>query len=80
MFPRDPRLDDLSLVQVGYHDMSQRLIRKVRYPDSKGIQTIIDQLAKTRPEMKDLDPNDFVAPSILREIEDSGFVNKLYEN
>jgi NitT/TauT family transport system substrate-binding protein len=74
------RLDDLSLVQVAYDEMSQRLIRRVPYPDAAGIQTIIDQLAKTRPQMKNLNPNDFIDPSILKEIEDSGFVKKLYGN
>jgi hypothetical protein len=74
------RLDDMSLVQTSYDEMSQRLIRRVPYPDREGIQTIIDQLAKTRPQMKNLNPSDFVDPSILKEIEDSGFVKKLYGN
>jgi len=74
------RLDDLSLVQVAYDEMSQRLIRRVPYPDREGIQTIIDQLAKTRPQMKNLNPTDFIDPSILKEIDDSGFVKKLYGN
>ncbi len=74
------RLDDMSLVQTSYDEMSQRLIRRVPYPDAAGIQTIIDQLAKTRPQMKNLNPNDFIDPSILKEIEDSGFVKKLYGN
>src|SRR4029077_12603066 len=74
------RLDDLSLVQGAYDEMSQRLIRRVPYPDREGIQTIIDQLAKTRPQMKNLNPGDFIDPSILKEIEDSGFIKKLYGN
>ena len=74
------RLDDLSLVQTSYDEMSQRLIRRVPYPDREGIQTIIDQLAKTRPQMKNLNPGDFIDPSILKEIEDSGFIKKLYGN
>jgi ABC-type nitrate/sulfonate/bicarbonate transport system substrate-binding protein len=74
------KLDDLSLVQVAYDEMAQRLIRRVPYPDREGIQTIIDQLAKTRPQMKSLNPSDFIDPSILKEIEDSGFVKKLYGN
>jgi ABC-type nitrate/sulfonate/bicarbonate transport system substrate-binding protein len=74
------RLDDLSLVQVAYDEMSQRLIRRVPHPDREGIQTIIDQLAKTRPQMKNLNPSDFIDPTILKEIEDSGFVKKLYGN
>ena len=74
------RLDDLSLVQASYDEMSQRLIRRVPYPDREGIQTIIDQLAKTRPQMKSLNPSDFIDPSILKEIEESGFIKKLYGN
>jgi ABC-type nitrate/sulfonate/bicarbonate transport system substrate-binding protein len=74
------RLDDMSLVQTSYDEMSQRLIRRVPYPDREGIQTIIDQLAKTRPQMKNLNPGDFIDPSILKEIEDSGFIKKLYGN
>jgi hypothetical protein len=56
------------------------LIRRVPHPDREGIQTIIDQLAKTRPQMKNLNPGDFIDPSILKEIEDSGFIKKLYGN
>lgn len=74
------RLDDLSLVQGAYDEMAQRLIRRVPYPDREGIQTIIDQLAKTRPQMKNLNPSDFIDPTILKEIDDSGFVKKLYGN
>src|SRR5262249_43936429 len=74
------RLDDLSLVQVAYDEMSQRLIRRVPYPDREGIQTIIDQLARTPPHMKNLNPADFIDLSILKQIEDSGFVKKLYGN
>ena len=74
------RVDDLSLVQVSYDEMSQRLIRSTPHPDREGIQTIIDQLAKTRPQMKNLNPGDFIDPSILKEIEDSGFIKKLYGN
>jgi len=74
------RMDDMSLVQTAYDEMSQRLIRRVPYPDREGIQTIIDQLAKTRPQMKNLNPSDFIDASILKEIEDSGFIKKLYGN
>jgi len=74
------RLDDLSLVQVSYDEMSQRLIPRVPYPNREGIQTIINQLALTRPQMKSLNPSDFIDPSILKEIEDSGFIKKLYGN
>ena len=72
------RLSDLSIMQSIYDDYSQRLTPALPYPTPAGIQTIIDQLAKTRPQAKGLNPNDFIDASIMKEIEDSGFVKRLY--
>ena len=72
------RLDDVSLMQSAYDEYSKKLIRAVPYPNPEGIQIIIDQLAKSRPQAKSLNPNDFIDPTILREIEESGFVKRLY--
>ena len=72
------RLNDVSLMRSIHDEYAQRLIRKVPYPSTEGIQTIIDQLAKTRPQAKTLNPNDFIDPTILREIDASGFVTQLY--
>ena len=73
------RLDDLSLMQNVYEEYAQRLIRAVPYPSPEGIQIILDYLAKSRPQAKTLNPNDFIDSSILKEIEDSGFVKRLYK-
>jgi hypothetical protein len=72
------RLTDLSIMESIYEDYSQRLIPALPYPTSAGIQTIIEHLAKTRPQAKGLSPNDFIDASILKEIEESGFVKQLY--
>jgi ABC-type nitrate/sulfonate/bicarbonate transport system substrate-binding protein len=74
------RLTDLSVMQSIYGDYSHRLIPAVPYPTAQGIQTIIDHLGKTRPQAKALNPHDFIDPSILKEIEESGFVKRLYGN
>lgn len=74
------RMSDISLMNETYDDYAQRLIPTVPYPSAAGIQTIIDHLAKTRSEAKGLKPGDFIDTSILKEIEDSGFVKKLYAN
>jgi NitT/TauT family transport system substrate-binding protein len=73
------RLSDISVMQSVYEEYSKRLIRSVPYPSAEGIQTIINQLAKTRPQAQGLNPNNFIDPTILREIEESGFVKRLYE-
>ena len=71
-------MSDLSIMQSIYDDYSQRLIPAVPYPTPAGIQTIIDQRAKTRPQAKGVNSNDFIDASIMKEIEDSGFVKRLY--
>jgi ABC-type nitrate/sulfonate/bicarbonate transport system substrate-binding protein len=72
------RMSDVSVMNETYDDYAQRLIPAVPYPTAAGIQTIIDHLAKTRPEAKSLKPQDFIDLSILKEVEDSGLVKKLY--
>jgi NitT/TauT family transport system substrate-binding protein len=72
------RLENVSVMRSIHDEYAQRLIRNVPYPSPEGIQTIIDQLAKTRPQAKTLNPDDFIDPTILREIDASGFVKQLY--
>lgn len=72
------RLTDMSIMESIYEDYSHRLIPAVPYPTAAGIQTIIDHLAKTRPQAKGLSPSDFIDPSVLKEIDDGGFVRQLY--
>jgi hypothetical protein len=38
----------------------------------------LDQLAKTRPQVKKFTPNELIDGSVLKEIEQSGFVKQLY--
>jgi len=63
-----------------YDDYSQRLVPAVPDPTTPGMQTIIDHQAKTRPEAKGLKPIDFIDALTLKEIEESGFIKKLYAN
>ncbi|HMA81113.1 MAG TPA: hypothetical protein VKR81_09495, partial [Candidatus Binatia bacterium] len=49
-------------------------------PTVDGIRTILTELSTTVPAAKNADPEQFVAYKIMREIEASGFVKRLYEN
>ncbi|HEV8344460.1 MAG TPA: ABC transporter substrate-binding protein [Candidatus Binatia bacterium] len=72
------RLDDISVMLTAYDEYSQKYIPAVPHPSPEGIQTILNQLAKTRPEVKKFTPKDLIDPTILKEIEESGFVKRLY--
>jgi NitT/TauT family transport system substrate-binding protein len=51
---------------------------RVPYPDVEDMKLGLVQVAETNPRARGADPKDFVDPRLLREIEASGFVKRLY--
>ena len=49
------------------------------YPSLRGVETVLGFIEKDNPKAKAADPKSFVDDSLLWEIEQSGFVKKLYE-
>jgi hypothetical protein len=48
------------------------------YPSLKGIKALIDLAAHEKPELKNVAPERFVNTTILKEVDDSGFIDRLY--
>jgi NitT/TauT family transport system substrate-binding protein len=71
------RLGDAALVDETYRHY-QELIPKVPYPDPKGIQTVLNEIARKDPKAKGLKPDAFADTRLLKELEASGLVQKLY--
>jgi NitT/TauT family transport system substrate-binding protein len=63
-------------------DETQRVyaaaFERIPYPTAEDMKLGITQVAETNPRAKGADPKDFVDARLLREIEASGFVKKLY--
>jgi NitT/TauT family transport system substrate-binding protein len=51
---------------------------RVPYPDPEDMKLGLTQVSETNPRARGADPRDFVEPRLLREIEASGFVKRLY--
>lgn len=51
----------------------------IPYPSLRGVETVLGFIEKDNPKAKTADPKSFVDDSLLREIEQSGLVKKLYE-
>ena len=49
------------------------------YPTADGVKTMLDDMARANPKAGAADPNQFVDLSLVREIENSGFIKKLYK-
>ncbi len=51
----------------------------VPYPSLRGVETVLGFVEKDNPKAKCAEPKSFVDDSLLREIEQSGFIKKLYD-
>ena len=70
--------DDKS-VQESYNEIVAKLTLKVPYPTERGIQLYLDQLKIKNPKAAQAKPSDFTDLSFLKELEASGFIEKLYK-
>ena len=59
--------------------MTAKYYEQVPYPSLRGVETVLGFVEKDNPKAKGADPKAFVDDSLLREIEQSGFVKKLYD-
>jgi NitT/TauT family transport system substrate-binding protein len=53
-------------------------LERVPYPDIEVMKLGLTQVAETNPRVRGVDPKEFVDARLLREIEASGFVKRLY--
>ncbi len=51
---------------------------RVPYPDPEDLKLALTQVSESNPRARGADPRDFIEPRLLREIEASGFVKRLY--
>ncbi|MEK6600848.1 MAG: ABC transporter substrate-binding protein [Candidatus Binatota bacterium] len=72
------RLDDDELAGESY-ELFAKLRLAAPYPNIKGMRTSFEYVALTRPEVWNHKAEEFVDPSIVAELERSGFIKRLYE-
>jgi NitT/TauT family transport system substrate-binding protein len=61
-----------------YKDYSN-IFPEVPYPTPDGVKTMLDDLARTNPKAATADPKTFVDPSLIKELDSSGFIKQLYK-
>ena len=59
-------------------DPGSALYEKAPYPDLEGIQPILDEIAAQVPKAKSYKPENFVDTGIVRQLEQSGFIDNVY--
>ncbi len=74
------RENDPEVLDETYRINVANAFLKVPYPSVDGFKTILDFVADTRdPKARSIDPKSMMDPSLVRELEESGFIKKLYE-
>ncbi|MPZ77678.1 MAG: hypothetical protein GEU77_14260 [Deltaproteobacteria bacterium] len=71
------RTNDQELLEGSYEIFSKDFI-SVPYPIMKGLEATYDYVAATRPEIRGRKPEEFMDPSLIAELDKSGFIKKLY--
>ena len=66
-------------VEEAYNEIVAKLTLKVPYPTEPGIQLYLDQLKIKNPKAAQAKPSDFTDLSFLKELESSGFIEKMYK-
>ncbi len=72
------RLDDESLAQVSW-ELFAKYRLAAPYPNTKGMKTSYEYVAQTRSDIWKHKPEEFVDASFVEELDQSGFIKKLYE-
>jgi ABC-type nitrate/sulfonate/bicarbonate transport system substrate-binding protein len=68
---------DDELLEIAYDVYILKIRSKVPYPVNKGWKTLIDFTARDNPKVKDVKAKEILDASIMRELDESGFVKSL---
>lgn len=72
------RTNDQELLEGSYAIFKEDFI-STPYPIMKGLEATYEYVAQTRPEIRTRKPEEFMDPSLVAELDKSGFIKKLYE-
>ena len=70
--------DDKS-IEEAYNEIVVKLTRRVPYPTEPGIQLFLDQLKTKNPKAGQVKPSEFTDISFLKELESSGYIDRMYK-
>ena len=71
------RINDRQVLEAQYDENANKLYVKKPYPTVAGVKTILESLPRNE-RAKGAKPEQFVDLSIVREVDESGFIDELY--
>jgi ABC-type nitrate/sulfonate/bicarbonate transport system substrate-binding protein/LysM repeat protein len=73
------RTDDKEVLDDTYESIIQTLVPEKPYPSQKGVQIILRELGVKDPAARSARPEQFIDASIVKELDGSGFIDRLYK-
>lgn len=74
------RTDDKEVLEDTYESILLALIPEKPYPTQKGIQVILRELAAKDPIARSAKPEQFVDLTVIKELDSSGFIDRVYKS
>jgi NitT/TauT family transport system substrate-binding protein len=73
------RTQDREAVEATWDYFANKIVPKKPYPTAQGIKALLDLAAKERPEAAKVPPERMMDISLLKELDDSGAIDRLYQ-
>ncbi|HEX9787361.1 MAG TPA: hypothetical protein VGB09_05005, partial [Candidatus Binatia bacterium] len=70
-------VNDDELLEIAYDIYILKIRSKVPYPVNKGWTTLIEFTARDNPKVRDVKAEEVLDDSIMRELDESGFIRSL---
>jgi ABC-type nitrate/sulfonate/bicarbonate transport system substrate-binding protein len=70
--------EDPSALEETYRIFAMKYLPPAPYPTEESVKTILELIGSSQPKAKTAQPKDFIDPSWVRELEESGFIKTLY--
>ena len=74
------RTDDKEILDDTYESIIMTLVPEKPYPTLKGVQIILRELGAKDPAARSARPEQFVDLSVIKELDGSGFIDRLYKS
>lgn len=74
------RTDDKEILDDTYESIIMTLVPEKPYPTLKGVQIILRELGAKDPVARSARPEQFVDLSVIKELDGSGFIDRLYKS
>jgi hypothetical protein len=73
------RTNDMEAVGATYDYFANKIVPKKPYPTAPGIKALLELAAKERPDAAKVPPERLMNVSLLKELDDNGFIDRLYK-